>query len=86
MAAQQRAVDRLLICDIDALSRECEQGRSAAGYETKHEIVLRQPLDEIEDAGGGGLAGRVRHRMTCLNNLDTAAVLQAMAVAGDNEP
>ena len=68
--AQQRYRHLLLVVEPEARRRQRQQGRAAARYQAQREIILTQRPGHFQDAPGGGGAGRVRHRMGGLDNLD----------------
>ena len=84
-AAQQRAIDRLLVGERDVAGGQREQRRAAAGDEAEHEIVRPEALDEFEDRArrpsGPAASGTGWLASTTLMRLRR----RAMAVARDDE-
>ncbi len=61
-----------------------EERRAAAGDEAEHEVVLAQPLDQLEDAPRRVAARRVGDRVGGLDHLQPLG-RRAVAVAGDDQ-
>ena len=85
-AAQQGAVDRLLVAQCQSRRRKRQQGRAAARDEADDEVVARESLDHAENARGCALARGVGDRVACLDDRDARQRSHAVAVAGDDEP
>ena len=56
---EQRAIDVLLVVEREARRRQREQRRAAAGDQRDHEIVGREPANQVEHPLRGGEPGRV---------------------------
>src|SRR5271169_1161751 len=84
-AAQQCAIDRLLVLERDPGGGERQQRRTAAGKQTQHEIVRPEPLDPGENPPSRFAPSGVRHRVRRLDHLDMPA-RHGVAIAGDDEP
>ena len=81
---EERAVDRLLVLEREAVRRQREQRRGAAGDQAQHQVTLARLPGIIEHAARGGAAGSVRHRMRRLDHLDPGA-RHRVAVAGHDQ-
>ena len=82
--AQQRARDRLLLGERQAVGRRDPVRRGAARNQHQHEIVGAGAVGERERAFGGIEAGLVRHRMAGFDHLDHAG-RPAIAVPRDRD-
>ena len=81
---EQRLVHRLLVFEAHAFRGQREQRRAAAGDKTEHEVVLGQPLDQLEDALRRVAAGGVGNRVGGLDHFQ-ALGRHAVAVAGHDQ-
>ena len=66
-AAQQRAIDRLLVLEGDAGGGQRQQSRAAARKKAEHEVVRREARRPGEDAPRRIAPGRIGHRMSRLD-------------------
>ncbi len=82
--AQERLGDRALVVQRDAIERQGQERRCAAGAEEDDEVVPGRRAGEIEDAARGRGAFRVRHWVSGLDHLDVPG-RTGMGVAGDDE-
>ena len=81
---EERAVDRLLVLERQALGGQRQQRRGAAGDQAQHQIVGTGAFGVFEHPARGVTAGGIRDRMRRLDHLDPGAS-HGVAVAGHDQ-
>jgi len=70
---EQRAVDSLLVLEREPGSGQSQQGGAAARDERKHNIILGETGDEVENAPRGLLAFGIRNGVSGFDDFDPPA-------------
>ena len=77
-------VVRVVRLHAQAVDRQGEQARSAAGKQRQQQVIGCQRAGGLQDAARRGLAGLVRHRMAGFDDLDMSG-RQAVLIARDRD-
>ena len=88
-AVEQGAVDALLVFQRHPVTRQGQQGRAPARDQAQHQVVLRQPLGQVQNALRRRQPGRIGHGVRGLHHLDALGHAHRpgrhMPVAGDHQ-